>query len=257
MYRRRTRAWRPCPKVGATIKGVRWIPPNCRPHSPKNSIPRTGPKGSTSIARGHAPFSSISVQPFLTPKSYHIDFPPYPPIITSPSTTSTTPSPVEITSYPLEAPQAISRAVWSFPPRHYYHSNPSVPTSILLLERQSPIYSWNNDCPITHKFQTPTHIDLYDGMTNPQDHLESFQWSMLLSGALYLIMCHAFSITLKKVRLRWFTTLLTQSISYFKQLAKAFNTQFTTKSCSQENINSFSQFSTRKMRDTQRVLSSF
>ena len=73
-------------------------------------------------------------------------------------------------------------------------------------------------------FKPPIHIGPYDSMTDSQDHFESFQTSMLLSRALNPIMCRTFSITLKKAGLQWFTTLPTQPISSFKQLAKAFNT---------------------------------
>ena len=51
---------------------------------------------------------------------------------------------------------------------------------------------------------------------------------MLLSKAPDLIMCRTFLITLKKAGLRWFTTLPSHSISYFKQIAEAFNMHFAT-----------------------------
>ena len=79
---------------------------------------------------------------------------------------------------------------------------------------------------LTPHFKPPNHIDQHDGITNPKDHHESLQTFMLLSRAPNPIMCQAFSTTLKKANLRWFTTLPTQLISNFKQLDDAFCIHF-------------------------------
>ena len=76
-------------------------------------------------------------------------------------------------------------------------------------------------------FKPLNRIDLYDDTIDPQDHIESFWASMLLSKAPNLIMHQALT-TLKKASLRWFTTLPTQLIGNFKQLANPFYTHFAT-----------------------------
>ena len=51
---------------------------------------------------------------------------------------------------------------------------------------------------------------------------------MFLSGTSNTIMCYAFSTTLKKARLWWFTELLKHSSSYFCQLKNQFLAHFST-----------------------------
>ena len=53
-----------------------------------------------------------------------------------------------------------------------------------------------NSFPLPHKFRMP-HIDSYDGVKDPLNHLETFKTLMHLQGVADEIMCRAFLTTLK------------------------------------------------------------
>ena len=53
-----------------------------------------------------------------------------------------------------------------------------------------------NSFPLPHKFRMP-HIDSYDGVKDPLDHLETFKTLMHLQGVANEIMCRAFPTALK------------------------------------------------------------
>ena len=60
----------------------------------------------------------------------------------------------------------------------------------------SPFTTAVNFFPLPHKFCMP-HIDSYDGVKDPLDHLETFKTLMYLQGVADKIMCRAFPTTLK------------------------------------------------------------
>ena len=60
----------------------------------------------------------------------------------------------------------------------------------------SPFTAAVNSFPLPNKFCMP-HIDNYDGVKDPLDHLETFKTLMHLQGVANEIMCNAFPITLK------------------------------------------------------------
>ena len=62
----------------------------------------------------------------------------------------------------------------------------------------SPFTAAVNSFPLSHKFCMP-HIDSYDGVKDPLDHLETFKTLMHLQGVADEIMCKAFPMTLKGV----------------------------------------------------------
>ena len=53
-----------------------------------------------------------------------------------------------------------------------------------------------NSFPLPHKFRMP-HIDSYNGVKDPLNHLETFKTLMHLQGVVEEIMCRAFPTTLK------------------------------------------------------------
>ena len=53
-----------------------------------------------------------------------------------------------------------------------------------------------NSCPLPQKFRM-SQIEIYDGVKDPPDHLETFKTLMHLQGVLDEIMCRAFPTTLK------------------------------------------------------------
>ncbi|XP_030923930.1 uncharacterized protein LOC115950814 [Quercus lobata] len=70
------------------------------------------------------------------------------------------------------------------------------------------------------------HIDSYDGVKDPLDHLETFKTLMHLQGVADKIMCKAFLTTLKGAARIWFSRLMSGSISTFKELSAQFTSHF-------------------------------
>ena len=66
----------------------------------------------------------------------------------------------------------------------------------LINRTDSPFTATVNSLPLPHKFRMP-HIDSYDGVKDPLDHLETFKTLMHLQGVADEIMCRAFPTTLK------------------------------------------------------------
>ena len=64
-----------------------------------------------------------------------------------------------------------------------------------------------------------SHIDSYDGVKDPLDHLETFKTLMHLQGVADEIMCRAFPTTLKGAARIWFSRLTPNSVSTFKELS--------------------------------------
>ena len=69
--------------------------------------------------------------------------------------------------------------------------------------------------PIPLRFKMP-QTELYDGTSDPLDHLESFKSLMLLHGANNGVMCRAFPATLRKLARLWFLGLHAGSINSFE-----------------------------------------
>ena len=82
-----------------------------------------------------------------------------------------------------------------------------------------------NSFPLPHKFRMP-HIDSYDGVKDPLDHLETFKTLMHLQGVADEIMCRAFLTTLKGAARIWFSRLTPNSVSIFKELSAQFTAHF-------------------------------
>ena len=82
-----------------------------------------------------------------------------------------------------------------------------------------------NSFPLLHKFRMP-HINSYDRVNDPLDHLETFKTLMHLQGVADEIMCRAFPTTLKGVVRIWFSRLTPNSLSTFKELSAQFTAHF-------------------------------
>ncbi|XP_022147761.1 uncharacterized protein LOC111016619 [Momordica charantia] len=75
------------------------------------------------------------------------------------------------------------------------------------------------------KFKLPA-IKKYDGSTDPIDHLDVYHEWTDIYGITEAIRCRVFSFTLTGSTRIWFQQLKRKSISSFKELARAFVTQF-------------------------------
>ena len=68
----------------------------------------------------------------------------------------------------------------------------------------SPFTAAVNSFPLSYKF-CMSHIDSYDRVNDPLDHLETFKTLMHLQGVVDEIMCMAFPTTLKGAAKIWFS----------------------------------------------------
>lgn len=92
------------------------------------------------------------------------------------------------------------------------------------------------ECPIPSKFQLP-QLEPFDGLKDPQDHLNTFKTMLGLQQPPDEILCHSFPTTLKGAAREWFTKLLTSSIDSFEQLSNAFLRYFIGGQCPKRPTN--------------------
>ena len=95
----------------------------------------------------------------------------------------------------------------------------------LVNRTDSPFTATVNSYPLLSKFCMP-QIDSYDGVKDSLDHLETFKTLMHLQGVEDAIMCRAFPTTLKGAARIWFSRLIPNSISTFKELSAQFTAHF-------------------------------
>ncbi|GFZ19866.1 hypothetical protein Acr_28g0005710 [Actinidia rufa] len=76
------------------------------------------------------------------------------------------------------------------------------------------------------KFKLPTQLGIYEGKTDPMDHLDSYKSLMLLQGCSDEVMCKAFSATLKGPARSWFRKLSPGTIDSFGDLSRLFVANF-------------------------------
>ncbi|XP_024033085.1 uncharacterized protein LOC112095395 [Morus notabilis] len=79
--------------------------------------------------------------------------------------------------------------------------------------------------PLPDKYKSPP-IPLYDGRSDPDDHLEVYTGHMVLHGYPEEVMCRAFRNHLSDSVRRWFRSLKPNSITSWDDLKNAFLTQF-------------------------------
>ncbi|XP_024022147.1 uncharacterized protein LOC112091828 [Morus notabilis] len=81
------------------------------------------------------------------------------------------------------------------------------------------------EVPLLDKYKPPP-ILLYDGRSDPDDHLEVYMGHMVLHGYPEEVMCRAFRNHLSDSARRWFRSLKPNSITSWDDLKNAFLTQF-------------------------------
>ena len=94
----------------------------------------------------------------------------------------------------------------------------------------SPFTTAILECPIPSKFMLP-QLKPFDGLKDPQDHLNTFKTTLGLQQPFDEILCHSFPTTLKRAAREWFTKLPTSSIDSFEQLSNAFLRYFIRGQC--------------------------
>ena len=89
----------------------------------------------------------------------------------------------------------------------------------------SPFTTVVLECPILSKFRLP-QLEPFDGLRDPQDHLNTFKTTLGLQQPPDEILCRSFPTTLKGAAREWFTKLSTSSVDNFEQLSNAFLRHF-------------------------------
>ena len=89
----------------------------------------------------------------------------------------------------------------------------------------SPFTTAVLECPVPSKFRLPL-LKPFDGLRDPQDHLNTFKTTLGLQQPPDEILCHSFPTTLKGAAREWFTKLSTSSVDNFEQLSNAFLRHF-------------------------------
>ena len=91
----------------------------------------------------------------------------------------------------------------------------------LVRATNSPFTTAVLECPVPSKFRLP-QLESFDGLKDPQDHLNTFKTTLGLQQLPDEILCRSFPTTLKGAAREWFTKLPTSSVDSFKQLSNAF-----------------------------------
>ena len=76
-----------------------------------------------------------------------------------------------------------------------------------------------------HGFARPP-FSMYDGSSDPYDHMLHFNQAMILSAGNDCLLCKVFSASLKGPALAWFHKLSRGSINWFNELWAAFVSQY-------------------------------
>ena len=79
--------------------------------------------------------------------------------------------------------------------------------------------------PLPRHFKVP-QLEVYDGTSDPLDHLQGFRTTMLLHRATDATLCRAFPSTLRKSARYWYSNLRPGSIQSFEQLSRSFVAHF-------------------------------
>ena len=95
----------------------------------------------------------------------------------------------------------------------------------LVHRTDSPFTASVTSFPLPPKFCMP-QVESYNGFKDPLDHLEFFKTLMHLQGVADEIMCRVFPTTLKGLARVWFSWLMPNSISTFKELSTQFASHF-------------------------------
>ena len=95
----------------------------------------------------------------------------------------------------------------------------------LVRATNSPFTTAVLECPVPSKFRLP-QLESFDGLKDPQDHLNTFKMTLGLQQPPDEILCRSFPTTLKGAVREWFTKLLASSVDNFEQLSNAFLRHF-------------------------------
>ena len=92
---------------------------------------------------------------------------------------------------------------------------------------KSPFTRTIDDAVLPRRFHQPT-FSLYDGRSDPVEHVSYFSQKMTIYSRDEALMCKVFPSSLGPVAMRWFNGLRANSIESFKKLTRAFGACFIT-----------------------------
>ena len=92
---------------------------------------------------------------------------------------------------------------------------------------KSPFTRNIEDAILPRRFHQPT-FTLYDGQSDPVEHVSHFSQRMAIYSRDEALMCKVFPSSLGSVAMRWFNGLRANSIESFKKLTRAFDARFIT-----------------------------
>ena len=92
---------------------------------------------------------------------------------------------------------------------------------------KSPFTNNIDNAVLSWRFHQPT-FSLYDGRSNPIEHISYFSQKMAIYSRDEALMCKVFPSSLGSVVIRWFNGLGANSIESFKKLTWAFGARFNT-----------------------------
>ena len=81
---------------------------------------------------------------------------------------------------------------------------------------------------------------MYEGSSDPNQHILKYEWSMTAARADDAVKCCSFPISLGGIATMWFTRLPPRSISSFDQLATKFVEQFCMHIARPKDVNTLS-----------------
>ncbi|GFS31666.1 hypothetical protein Acr_00g0018540 [Actinidia rufa] len=105
-------------------------------------------------------------------------------------------------------------------------TNAPVTVDTLIRQTEPPFTRRVLRARISSKFKLPTQLGIYEGKTDPMDHLDSYKCLMSLQGCSDEVMCKAFSATLKGPARSWFRKLSPGTIDSFGDLSRLFVANF-------------------------------
>ena len=85
----------------------------------------------------------------------------------------------------------------------------------LVRATDSPFTTTVLECPVPSKFRLP-QLESFDGLKDPQDHLNTFKMTLGLQQPPDEILCRSFPTTLKGAAREWFTKLPTSLVDSFE-----------------------------------------
>ncbi|GFY90928.1 hypothetical protein Acr_07g0011240 [Actinidia rufa] len=92
---------------------------------------------------------------------------------------------------------------------------------------------------VSSRFKLPTQLGIYEGKTDPIDHLDLYKSLMSLQNCSDEVMCMAFSATLKGVVRSWFRKLPPRTVDSFGDLKRLFIANFMSYRTRQKNASHF------------------